>query len=351
MMNWPRPESGKEVLGFLGLSGYYRKCIDHYAQIALPLYSLTQLKKKDFVCNEECERAFTLLNHRLATAPVLSLPTPDGEWIVRSDASKEALGAVLIQRQQTDTPEKKEKEERVLAYWSRKLTGAETRYPTYDSELLAIREAVLHWRYYLHGVPFTVYTDHAALQRILSQRTLSTRQITYLEVLQSYDFKVRYWPGARNTIADALSRRPDYTQETVEADDQWTLAERPGEKWWTTEELRNKCEEEIGEQVDLRVIEMLVESGADWVQGIKDGYRKDVNFGIIREICMLRSVAKDKQEMIQLVSEKIMMEKGDMEEVKEYGKRAMEIGREAKRWMQAAERYRLEDGLLYQIIH
>jgi hypothetical protein len=93
------------------------------------------------------------------------------------------------------------------------LSGAETQDSTYDRELLAIRESILHWRYYLHGESFVCYTDHAALQRILLHRSLSTRQITYLEVLHAFDFTIKYWPRALNVIADALSRRLDYGEK------------------------------------------------------------------------------------------------------------------------------------------
>lgn len=337
VLDWPRPECGKDVLGFLGLTGFYRKFIEKYAHIAIPLYLVSQLKRKNFEWNESCEKAFLALKSRLATAPVLALPTEDGEWIVRSDASIQALGAVLIQRQWNKARDAKE--ERVIAYYSRKLSGAESRYPTYDRELLAIRESILHWRYYLHGAPFTVYTDHAALQRILGQRTLTTRQITYLEILQSYDFKIKYWPGARNTIADALSRRPDYMKEEEKAD--------PREESWN----QAAQEEQREMEVDYRVIEMSVESSGEWLESVRNGYAKDPVFGLIREVCMLRGVVKDKVEMVRLMTEKVArwrMEKR-AEEVGEVLKNAEALTREAKRWIQSAERYRLKNQLLYRL--
>lgn len=202
--NWPTPRNQKEVMGFLGLTGFYRKFIHKYAFLALPLYEAAQQQQKTFSWKAEAAKAFDDLKQAVTSAPVLALPTPEGEWMVQTDASTKALGAILAQRQRVkDTGEVTE---RTIAFWSRKLTETEGRYPVYDRELLAIRDALNHWRYYLHGTRFTVYTNHAALQRILLQKNLSTRQITYLELLHSFDFRIKYIPGARNAVADALSK-------------------------------------------------------------------------------------------------------------------------------------------------
>jgi hypothetical protein len=96
-----------------------------------------------FAWNEEAEEAFETLNDAICKASVLALPEDGGEYVLHSDASKYAVGAVLSQKQQDG-------ETRVIAFWSRKLKGAETRYPTYDRELLAICDAVVIWHYYLY---------------------------------------------------------------------------------------------------------------------------------------------------------------------------------------------------------
>ena len=81
-----------------------------------------------------------------------------------------AIGATLRQLQISDG----EPAERIIAYFSRKLHDAETRYSTYDKELLGVRDAVEHWKYYLKsGHKFRVQTDHSALQHILDQPKLS----------------------------------------------------------------------------------------------------------------------------------------------------------------------------------
>ncbi|MCI53811.1 RNA-directed DNA polymerase (Reverse transcriptase), partial [Trifolium medium] len=70
---WGTPESVSEIRSFLGLAGYYRKFIEGFSKLALPL---TQLTRKDhaFVWDENCEKSFQELKRRLTTAPVLILP-------------------------------------------------------------------------------------------------------------------------------------------------------------------------------------------------------------------------------------------------------------------------------------
>jgi putative transposase len=99
----------------------------------------------------------------------------------------------------------------VLAYFSRKLHRAETRYSTYDKELLAIQDALKHWHYYLVGRHTTVSTDHTSLRHVLSQPKLSQRQIRALEDMLEYDCDIDYLPGVKNYVQDALNRRPIIT--------------------------------------------------------------------------------------------------------------------------------------------
>jgi hypothetical protein len=98
--------------------------------------------------------------------------------------------------------------ERPLGFFSRKLHDIETRYPTYDRELLAIHDSLVHWECYVQGRrQKTIYTDHAALQHIIQQRKLSSRQWRHLHLLQNHDYTIKYFPGAANIVADVLSRR------------------------------------------------------------------------------------------------------------------------------------------------
>jgi hypothetical protein len=151
-----------------------------------------------------------MLQNAIATARELALPHAGGGWILRTDASQAIIARVLLLKQ---TNVEVTQVERVMGYFSRQLSGAETQYRRYTREVLAIRELILHCRYYINGEIFVCYTDHAVLRCILLQQSLSTRHITHLQVLHAFDFTIKYWQGVRNVVADAISRRADYIEE------------------------------------------------------------------------------------------------------------------------------------------
>jgi len=206
---WPQPQSKKQVRGFLGLTGYYRKFVDRYSDIAIPLTNLTK-DDVTFGWTEREQVAFDMLKLRLTTADVLAHPDPQRQYIVTTDASGFAISGVLSQDQADGT-------RRPVAYFSRKLDGAQLRYSVYDKELLAIVSAVEHWRCYLDGNPHPILflSDHRSLQHLNTQPKLNDRQARWLVKLGEFEFKVQYIPGSVNVVADALSRRPDYEQEVA----------------------------------------------------------------------------------------------------------------------------------------
>ncbi|GJS31332.1 putative nucleotidyltransferase, ribonuclease H [Tanacetum coccineum] len=93
---WPRPTSVTEVRSFLGLAGYYRRFVDGFSRLALPLTKLMR-KGEKFVWNDEREKSFEELKQRLVSAPILTLPSGSGGFQIYSDASKKGLGCVLMQ--------------------------------------------------------------------------------------------------------------------------------------------------------------------------------------------------------------------------------------------------------------
>ena len=97
VLDWPRPESVKDVDNFLGLVNYHRSFIKDYAKKAAPLYQITG--KKCFVWNDEQECAFQTLKKVLTSPPILGFPNKTDPFILDTDASDVAIGGVLIQVQ------------------------------------------------------------------------------------------------------------------------------------------------------------------------------------------------------------------------------------------------------------
>jgi hypothetical protein len=212
VQDWPAPRNAGDVRSFLGLAGYYRRFVEGFSRLAAPLHELTHTADGQvFEWKAEHQSAFDTLKRGLKGAPVLALPDPDQPYVLNTDASDFATGAVLQQDQGRGL--------QPIAYLSHKMSPAETRYPTHDKEMLAIIHALTEWRTYLQGrQPFTVRvrTDHNSLQYFMTQPSLSARQARWLDKLADFDFKIEYVKGPTNVVADALSRRSDHTGQPVD---------------------------------------------------------------------------------------------------------------------------------------
>jgi len=138
VVNWARPTSVHEIWSFLGLASYYRRFVEGFSKLAAPLTKLTK-KNEAFIWSGDCERSFQELKHRLVSAPVLTLPSGTGGFVIYNDASYKGLGCVLMQNG------------KVIAYVSRKLKVHERNYPAHDLELAAVVFALKIRRRYLYG--------------------------------------------------------------------------------------------------------------------------------------------------------------------------------------------------------
>ena len=124
------PSNLEQVRSFLGLAGYYRKFIPNFATVAAPLTDLTK-KGSKFVWATPQQSAFSTLKRHLCSAPVLSYPHLDKEFVLQTDASDCGLGAVLAQKDSQGN-------EHVVAYASRTLNDREKHYSAMEKEALAV---------------------------------------------------------------------------------------------------------------------------------------------------------------------------------------------------------------------
>ena len=183
-----------EIKSFLGLAGYYRRFIEGFSKIALPMTQLLQ-KGVEFKWTEAHQRSFDELKRKLTTAPVLTLPNIHRNFTVYCDASGQGIGCVLMQ------------DGNVVAYASRQLKVHEKHYPTHDLELAAVVHALKIWRHYLIGNKCEIFTNHKSLKYIFTQPDLNLRQRRWLELIKDYNLDIQYHLGKANVVADALSRK------------------------------------------------------------------------------------------------------------------------------------------------
>jgi hypothetical protein len=129
---------------------------------------------------------------------VLRLPDPDKRFILRTDASDDGLGAVLMQEHDGKL--------HPVSYASKKLSGPERNYSTMEKECLAIIWGIRKFERYLQGVTFTLQTDHKPLTYLRSAKFVNSRIMRWAMYLQNFDMRVESIKGEDNIGADFLSR-------------------------------------------------------------------------------------------------------------------------------------------------
>lgn len=267
ILDWKLPETKKEIKQFLGLSGYYRRFIKDYSKITKPMTKYLHKSEKSIDLKDASYKsAFEELKKIIASDQVLAYPDFDKPFILTTDASNFALGAVLSQMQ--------EKVEKPIAFASRTLTKCETRYSTIEKEALAIMWAVQKFRPYIYGNECTLYTDHKPLQYI---KTCNKNQkiLTWRDELENYKLNFLYKPGKANVVADALSRKietkDDEDNFEVNANDILSISEH------SSEDL------DLSTQSDDDTIHSAEESAEDYVHFVSrpvNYYRNQIVFKI-----------------------------------------------------------------------
>ena len=185
-----------EVRTFLGATGYYRKFIQRYSDLAKPLRELANGNKWYWGKDEQV--SWLNLKEKLCNAPILAHPDNTKPFKLLCDASAYAIGVVL------------EQDGHPIYYYSQSLKKSERRYGTSERECLAMVLGIKKFRNYLYGNPFTVVTDHSCLRYLFENRDHVGRLMRWSLILQEYcaDMNIVYKPGKLHNAPDACSRMP-----------------------------------------------------------------------------------------------------------------------------------------------
>jgi hypothetical protein len=193
IIEWKQAQTMKQLRGFLGLTGHYRRFIKGYASICQPLY--LALKKDNFNWGPEQMAAFEQLKQIMSRPPLLRLPNFSIPFILETYACKSGLGAVLMQ------------EGRPIAFYTQCLGPKTNAQSVYEKEALAILHALKKWRHYFLGNKVIIKTDQQALKYLASQRLLEGIQHKLMLKLLEFTYEIEYKKGKENIVADALSQQ------------------------------------------------------------------------------------------------------------------------------------------------
>ncbi|GBL97553.1 Retrovirus-related Pol polyprotein from transposon 297, partial [Araneus ventricosus] len=204
LVHYPQPQDVSSLRRFLAMLNFYRRFIPNAAEIQRILYDLVKSKRKcdktTIEWSEAAVQAFQTCKNSIAQAALLAHPSSEAKLSLVVDASNTGIAGTLQQTYLKNT--------QPLAFFSLKLTPAESRYSTYDRELLAVYSSIKHFGHFLEGRDFIIYTDHKPLTFAFQQTgdKTSPRQQRHLEFISQFGTDIRYISGIQNTVADALSR-------------------------------------------------------------------------------------------------------------------------------------------------
>jgi transposase InsO family protein len=200
---FPLPKTARELRRFLGMINFYRRFIPKAAEIQAPLNNLLTGSIKashPVIMNADALKAFEDCKDSLCKATLLAHPDPKAKLALVTDASDQAIGAVLQQLVGEHW--------QPLAFFSRKLSLPQRKYSPYDRELLAIYESIRYFRHWLEASHFTIYTDHKPLCFAFREHkhNCSPRQYRHLDFIAQFSTDIRHISGKDNLVADTLSR-------------------------------------------------------------------------------------------------------------------------------------------------
>lgn len=201
VLNFPEPRSLKDIQSFLGFSGYFRKYMEAYAIKAKPLSDMLK-KESTFQFGSKERESFEQLKSDLSHSPVLKIFNPKFETELHTDACKDGFGAILMQRSPDDN------KLHPVYYMSRKTTETESRYTSYELEVLAVIRALEKFRHYLLGLKFKIITDCAVFKQTMNKIKLSAKIARWALLIEKFDTTIEHRVGSRMRHVDTLSRYP-----------------------------------------------------------------------------------------------------------------------------------------------
>ena len=185
--NLKTPTSIKELRSVLGVLNFVRRFVLNFAEVTAPLVVLTRKGHETTSKFREAwefsqDTALARVKELLSSPPALKFPDFDREFQVHVDASEEGVGAFLAQPTKTS-----DQEVDIVAYYSQRFKSGQRHYSASMKVCCAVVLALTHWRPFLFGTRFTVFTDHRALMYLYHMQDTSNMLTRRAIALQNFD--------------------------------------------------------------------------------------------------------------------------------------------------------------------
>src|SRR6266481_3897926 len=253
VIDWPEPTTSHELLGFLGLTGFFCRHIQNYATIVQPLSDLTHdiqvekpkpgwktrkgaykraLQATSLIdkWGDEQKKAFLTLKVAVTSELVLKSPQYDGQTFrVMTDGSKKGFGGMLSQEfELTDNDGTTCKAWHPIAFCSKRTSPSKERYEPFMLEFAALKFALDDFNSMIYGSPIEIETDCQVLQDVLLNKKQSSTHVRWEESIVCQNIiDIRHHPGVTNVVADAISRKWSETRGPGHNDDRVSWSVRP----------------------------------------------------------------------------------------------------------------------------
>jgi hypothetical protein len=211
IQGWELPKTVTQLRGFLGLTNYYSCYVKNYAEFAAPLMSKLQLNREDgkkgsqkpIRWTTEDVESFVALKKALAEELELFHLEPDQPFVMKTDPSDQAIGAVLEQHRNGKVVP--------VAFFSRKLGGSQLNWTPREKESYAIVSSLRKWAGWIGFQPILIQTDHRSIEDWVTEHVDTPsgprgRRARWHETLSQFNLEIQYMPGKDNIVADAMSR-------------------------------------------------------------------------------------------------------------------------------------------------
>ena len=254
------PSTTKNLYSFLCSVNYYRTLIPNYGRITSELYKMCEGKSRHCQWSSLLLKNFTDLKQALISAPVLAFPDFSIPFHIQTDASNNAIGAVLLQEV--------DKLFKPIAFASRKLSETEKRYSATERELLALVYAYDQFYSHVYGRHIKFYTDHEPLSTMNKLKNPLGRLGRLFHRLQDVDYEIIYVPGPENYLPDFLSR-------SFEPEIESNYIKLKSSVDWVSEQAKDEEIKQIVKLIEIQAndLEWLkIKSGSRWLREKRELY-------------------------------------------------------------------------------